>query len=168
MRRILRLILLVLTTIMALQLIVACAGQSSSEGNASPTQYSPATGRMGSLAGIPPESDIPSGGVIPNLAPMVDAAKLAGANTEAATVKTAARAYFTDHPSTTRMTSDDLQPPYISGMTKARYLISIPTFSILRVDSVPGGWSGMVFSLSQQKWVKGAADGDHDSDQDIP
>ena len=168
MRSFFRLLSLVLASAIVSQIIVACSGPRSPEGDIPTTQYNPATDRMGSLARIPPESDIPSGGLIPNLAPLVDAGKLAGANAEASTVKTAARSYYTDHPLATRMTSDELQPSYISGSTKARYQISIPTFSILRVDTVSGGWAGMVFSLSQQKWVKGTADGDHSSDQDIP
>jgi hypothetical protein len=51
---------------------------------------------------------------------------------------------------------------------KARYQLSLPTVSIARVDSLVGGWVGIVFSLSQQKWLQGSPDNNHENDQDVP
>ena len=135
---------------------------------ASSTQSNPASDRMGALAGIPAESNVPSGDVFPNLARFVEAGRVAGANLEASNIKMAARTFLVDHPAAPRLTSDDLQPSYISESPKSRYYISPMTVLITRVDSVAGGWADMVFSLSQQKWGKGIPDNDHDDDQDIP
>jgi hypothetical protein len=93
---------------------------------------------------------------------------LAAANLEAGTLQTAARTYLGDHPTTTRLTSDDLTSFYVSGPPKARYYLSLPSGLINRVDSVPGGWADIVFSLSQQKWGNGTPDNDHADDQDVP
>lgn len=158
---------LVITAVVsvALGLLGACSQVKSTQ--TSESQFNPATGRMGALAGIP-ESDVPSGGVIPNLAPAIDAGKKAAANIEASMMKTGARAYYVDHPSAIQISSDDLQPPYVSGQPKAKYRLDLPSQSIVRVESVAGGWVGIVFSLSQQKWIEGSPDNDHVNDQDVP
>ncbi len=144
------------------------SGCSSGGDQTPPSQYRPASERMGELAGIPAESEASPGGVVPNPAPFIGAGRLAAANSEATTVKTGARAYLSDHPSATALDSDSLQPPYVVGQLKAIYRIDPLTTMITRVGSVDGGWTGVVFSLSQQRWIAGAADGDHDRDQDIP
>ena len=146
----------------------AASGCSSGGDRAPTSQYNPASERMGALAGIPAESEASPGGVVPNPAPFIDAGRLAAANSEETMVKTGARAYLSDHPSATALDSDSLQPPYVVGRLKAIYRIDPMTTTIIRVDSVDGGWTGIVFSLSQQRWIAGAADGDHDKDQDIP
>jgi hypothetical protein len=147
---------------------VGCVRPATPEVGSATTGANPAGDRMGALAGIPRESDVPSGGVVPNLAPVVEAARLAGANTEAVSLRTAARAYLADHPATNRLGSDDLPPVYVSAPPKARYYLSLPSGLITRVDAVSNGWLDMVFSLSQQKWVKGIPDNDHAADQDVP
>ncbi len=149
-------------------LLAACSDSKSKQDGATESQYNPASERMGALAGIPGDSDVPSGGVVPNLAPVVEAGRLAAANAEASMVKTGTRAYVVDHPPGAKISSDELQPPYISGQLKANYRLDLPTQSVLMVESVPGGWEGIVFSLSQQKWVQGAPDNDHGNDQDVP
>jgi hypothetical protein len=149
-------------------LFITSSGCVSRGDHASPSQYSPASERMGALAGMPAESEASPGGVVPNPAPFIDAGTLAAANSEGTMVKTGARAYLSDHPSATFLDSDSLQPPYVVGRLKAIYVIDPLTTSITRVDTVDGGWTGIVFSLSQQRWTVGAADGDHDKDQDIP
>ena len=147
---------------------LTASGCSSRGDHGPPSQYSPASERMGALAGIPAESEASSGGVVPNPAPFIEAGRLAAANTEETTVKIGARAYLSDHPSATALDSDSLQPPYVVGQLKAVYRIDPMTIAITRVDSVDGGWTGIVFSLALQRWIAGAADGDHDKDQDIP
>ena len=154
------------TTVLAASVIIlgALAGCDADSAG----QHNPASGRVASLAGLPLESDSPPGGVAPNPAPFVDAGRLAAADAEAGNVKTASRTYMAVHPYAARLTSDDLQPGYLSGSLQARYYVSPATFRIIRVDAVGAGWQGIVFSLSQQKWVKGAPDSDHPGDQDIP
>jgi hypothetical protein len=144
-----------------------CAPPVSPAGSAAPTGVNPASGRMGALAGIPADSDVPAGGVVPNLAPLVEAGRLAAANSEAVNLKTAARTYLADHAAASRVTSDALNL-YLSGSSGARYDLSLPSGLITRVDVVPGGWLNIVFSLSQQKWAKGTPDNDHAADQDVP
>ncbi len=158
---------MITVTVVAIGLLAACSDGESTQG-AAESQYNPASDRMGALAGIPADSDVPSGGVIPNLAPVVEAGRLAAANTEAGMVKTGARAYLVDHPFAAKISSDELQPPYISGQLKANYRLVLATQWVLGVESVPGGWAGIVFSLSQQKWVQGIPDNDHGNDQDVP
>ncbi len=160
-------LILVPVTLVSVGSLASCSKSGSTNSRTAESQYNPAAGRMGALAGIP-ETDVPSGGVIPNLAPVVDAGKLAAANIEASAMKTGARAYFVDHPSAIQISSDDLQPPYVSGQPKATYTMNLLSQSIVRVESVTGGWSGIVFSLSQQKWVGGLPDNDHANDQDVP
>jgi hypothetical protein len=83
-------------------------------------------------------------------------------------VKVAARAYFVDHPSATAITSESVLQSYLSRPPQARYRISPATVSITAVCAVADGWREIVFSISQQKWVRGAPDMDHPDDQDIP
>lgn len=159
----------VLLTFAALATVAAaCAKPGRTDSAASATGLNPASQRMADLAGIPPETENPYGHVLPNPDPLLDAGRLAGANTEAATVQMAARAYLMANPAATLVTSDDLQPSLVSGLPRARYHISLTALLITRVDSVAGGWPDLAFSLSQQKWVRGTPDNDHDADQDIP
>ena len=148
--------------------IGGCGFPTAPNGGASATGANPAAGRMGALAGIPAESAIPSGGVVPNPAPFLEAGRLAGANTEVGSLRAAAPNYLADHPTATRLTSDDLVPTYVSAFPKSRYYLSLPSGFITRVDSLPGEWADIVFSLSQQKWGRGAPDNDHSDDQDVP
>ena len=141
-----------------------CNGTASSK---SPTLYNPASDRVNSMAGIPPESDTSSGGVIPNLVPVVDASRLAAANMEVGTVKTATRDYLIDNTIPYQLTSSDLGS-HINGTLKAKYYLDPNSILITRVDTISGGWMGMVFSLSQQKWIEGSADNNHPDDQDVP
>jgi hypothetical protein len=145
-----------------------CVRPATPEVGSATTGANAAADRMGALAGIPRESDIPSGVVVPNVAPVLEAARLAGANTEAGSLRTAARTYLADHPATTRLVSDDLTPLYVSAPPKAHYHLNLPSGLITRVDAVSSGWADMVFSLSQQKWEKGIPDNDHAADQDVP
>ena len=147
--------------------ITACNGTAPSKDKSSPNQYNPASDRINSMAGIPPESDTSSGGVVPNLVPIVDASRLAAANLEAGTVKTATRNYLVDHTVPYQLTSNDLEA-YIGGTLKAKYYLDPNIVLIIRVDISSGGWIGMVFSLSQQKWLEGSADNNHPEDQDVP
>ena len=98
---------------------------------------------------------------------MLDATKVAAANTEISTLKTLCRGYLADHPSLSSFTSDDLVILY-SGKPKAKYYFDRVTLLVTRVDMVSDGWADIVFSLSEQKWKKGAPDNNHGADQDIP
>ena len=162
MRKYLSQLQVLIVVILLFTVSVSCTGSKS------PTGANPATARMGALAGIPAESEVPSGGIIPNVLPMIDAAILAGANTEAVNIKTATRLYLTDHPAISYLTSDKLWPSYINDTSKAKYYLVPLTSLITRVDSVSGGWSNIVYSLAQQKWEAGMPDNDHEKDQDIP
>jgi len=133
-----------------------------------PAAMNPAFSRMGALAGIPPESDGPPVAVVPNLTPFIDAATVAAANTEANALKTAARVFLVDQPSSRTITSDDLGSQFAGGPPKARYSYDGSAARIAGVDAVPGGWRGIVFNLSTQSWQEGTADGDRNGDQDIP
>lgn len=119
-----------------------------------------------------PQANMPAPEVPPAAAPnpggIVQTSMVAAANLEASTMKTAAKAYLATHQGTLSFTSDELVSSYFSGTPKARYYFNGSTGSIVRVDSVPGGWTGIVFSLSRQKWVAGAPDNDHINDQDVP
>jgi hypothetical protein len=160
-------IFFLLVVILLIAGTVACTKDTSANTGKAPTQYNPASDRIDSLAGIPPESDHPSNGIIPNLVPIVGAGRLAAANLEAENIKTICRNYLADHTVLFQLTSDDLQP-YISGSLKAKYYMGPDSALITRVDIVTDGWIGMVFSLSRQKWIEGITDNDHPEDQDIP
>ncbi len=98
---------------------------------------------------------------------MIGSADLAAANTEAASMTTAARSYFTEKgffPST----SDYLIPIYFYKAPKAKYYFNTGTGLITRVDSMPGGWTNIAFSISKQAWIKGNADNNHSNDLDLP
>ncbi len=98
---------------------------------------------------------------------MVGAANTSAANTEASSLKAAARIYISEKPALTRLTSDDLAGLY-TGKPRARYYFNPTSLTVTRVDSMAGGWPNIVFSLANQKWVKGTPDNDHPDDQDIP
>lgn len=119
-----------------------------------------------------PQANMPAPQVPPAAAPnpgsFVESGKITAANLEASTMKIGAKAYLATHQGTLSVTSDELVPLYFSGTPKAKYYVNADTGSIVRVDSVPGGWTGIVFSLSQQRWVQGAPDNDHPNDQDVP
>jgi hypothetical protein len=160
MRYIIRFLVFILTLVFAI-IVASCTGSKLDDKNNS-------SERMEALAGIPPEAETNSNNIIPNVAPMISASVLVGANLEASTIRTAARVYFTDHPVDLSITSDNLFPLYINNPSKAKYHLSSKNMIITRVDSVSGGWSNIVFSLSQQKWVEGLPDTDHENDQDSP
>jgi hypothetical protein len=151
-----------LVLIMAVALVAVGCDNSGHQ-----TTYNPAKDRIESMANLPPETE-PPGGVMPNLVPMIDAATLAAANLEAVNVKTAARAYFVEHPSSPAFTSDLLGPTYTSGTLKAKYFLSTPSCSVIRVEIAANGWKGMVFSISRQKWTEGNPDNNHLNDGDVP
>jgi hypothetical protein len=130
------------------------------------TNGSAASDRMAALAGIPTE--VPSPAAAANPVPLVDAATLAAARTEAVTVRSLARAFMAERPSSRALTSSDLTSLYSGGPPKAKYYLDAAGMSIVRVDRVPDGWKGIVFSLSAQTWRDGTPDGDHAEDQDIP
>ena len=96
----------------------------------------------------------------------IGSANLAGANAEAATLKTAVNTYYS-HYGIYPAASSDLVPTYIT-MAKAKYYFNDSNGSVSRVDAISGGWSGMVFSLSAQTWTKGSPDNNHPDDLDIP
>jgi hypothetical protein len=162
MRKLLSHLQVLILILILVTVTVSCASSKFTSG------ANPATDRMGALAGIPAESEVPSGGIIPNVLPMIDAGILAGANTEAVNIKTASRLYLIDHPATSHLTSNELWPSYINAAPKAKYYLVPLTSLITRVDSVSGGWSNIVYSMAQQKWVAGTPDNDHENDQDIP
>jgi hypothetical protein len=112
-------------------------------------------------------SSVQTGEVTPILPNVIGSANLSEANAEAAIMKTAANAYFWDK-GTFPSTSYDLIPQYSSSVSKAKYYFNIIDGSITEVDSITGGWPGIVFSLSEQKWLKGSPDNNHPNDQDIP
>jgi hypothetical protein len=127
---------------------------------------SAASDRMAALAGIPTEA--PSPAAAANPVPLVDAATLAAARTEAVTVISLARAFMAEHPSSRAVTSSDLSSLYSGGPPKAKYYLDAAGMGIVRVDRVPDGWKGIVFGLSAQTWREGTPDGDHAEDQDTP
>jgi hypothetical protein len=153
------------TVVLMVVLILLASGCG---GKGPQTTYNPAKDRIESLANLPPETELPSGGVTPNLIPIIDAATLAAANLEAVNVKTAARAFYVEHPSSSVFSSDVLVPTYSSGTLKARYFLNTPGCSIVRVETTANGWKGMVFSISKQKWAEGSPNNDHPNDGDIP
>ena len=133
-----------------------------------------ASSAAGSGAGLPglapnmpaPESAVPSNIAEPNPGSFVGAGDVAAANLEAGSLGIAAKEYAASHPGIARFTSDELAGVYAGATTKAKYYFDT-SGSIGRVDSVPGGWTGIVFSLSQQRWIKGTPDNDHANDQDV-
>ncbi len=96
----------------------------------------------------------------------IDTATLAAANLEASRVKSMAIQHLVFESGSVMLTSDDLRQEG-TGVLKAWYRFD-RAGSITRADTIPGGWTGIVFSLSQQKWVRGTADNDHLADQDVP
>jgi hypothetical protein len=159
----LRNILRVLVPVLTLAIYsISCNGHASSD------SFNPATGRMAAQVGIPETTEGSSGGVLPNIKPMVEASIIAAANTETVNVKTAARTYLVDHPSISPLSSDALWPGYTNALPKARYRFDPVSLQITGVYSISGGWVNIVFSLSQQKWREGTPDNDHLEDQDIP
>jgi len=117
---------------------------------------------------IPEQFPGPPDLAVPNPGSILGSGNVAGANIEAGNLKIAANTYLADHKATLYLTSDDLVPSYLSAPARAKYYFSSTTGLITRVDSVSGGWAGIVFSLSEQKWIKGAPDNNHSDDQDIP
>jgi hypothetical protein len=95
----------------------------------------------------------------------IGSANVAGANTETANIKSVASTYLIEK-GTYPATSSDLIPKYFNKAINAKYYFNATT--IIRVDSLAGGWANIVFSLSQQSWIKGSPDNDHPNDQDIP
>jgi|WetSurMetagenome_2_1015567.scaffolds.fasta_scaffold00475_13 hypothetical protein len=103
------------------------------------------------------------GGLLPKV---IGAAEVAGANAELANLMTVANTCFS-HNGVFPSTSSELIPSFFKTL-KAEYYFDISSGSIIEVDSISGGWPNIVFSLSQQKWVKGTPDNNHSNDQDIP
>jgi len=98
---------------------------------------------LGIIAGI----------VIPSVGAFKTSGNLNAANSEKENVKTAATAYLADNDAWPG-TSDDLAS-YLTGTLKAKYTFDTTSGLISQVDSVVGGWTGVVFDVSDQKWVKG-------------
>jgi hypothetical protein len=103
------------------------------------------------------------GGLLPRV---IGSANVAAANAETANLKTATNNYYLQkgfYPDS----SFDLTS-LLNGTPKATYYFDRSIGLVNRVDSIDDGWINMVFSLSNQKWLKGTADDDHLNDQDIP
>ncbi len=118
----------------------------------------------GPQGNLPVDAELPSAAGF-NPPAFSASAQLAAANLEASRLKTAAVNYLATQPGSVMITSDQLMGP--GSPAKAWYRFDAAT-SITRVDSVPDGWIGIVFDLSQQKWVNGTPDNDHIADQDVP
>ena len=126
----------------------------------------PASGPLpGPQANLPVDSEIPATAGF-NPPAYVDTATVAAANLEAERLKTAAIAYFASHPDKVTASLDDLNPSD-AVTAKAWYRFDAAGL-VTRVDAVPNGWTGIVFSLSRQKWVKGSPDDSRLADQDVP
>jgi hypothetical protein len=150
---------------LALAGVVSCS-PSETPGPAVPVG-GPASDRMAALAGIPPESDAPPAIVVLNPAPLIDTATLSSANLEASVLKSLVRGFLAEHPGSRTVSSGDLRSLYSGGPPKAEYYFDAAAI-ITRVDSVSGGWDGIVFSLSGQSWRQGTPEGDRVGDQDVP
>ena len=88
------------------------------------------------------------------------------ANSEKENVRTAATAYLAD---TDNWPADStLLGSYLSGTLKAKYSFNTTTGFISQVDSVANGWTGVVFGVTAQKWVKGVNADPPAGTQDVP
>jgi hypothetical protein len=161
----LAIVLLVLFT----AFILSASGCAEPKASSAATESSnPAATRMAALAGIPPSDDLPPAAVMPNPAPFVDSATLAAANLEANTLKILIRGFLAEHPTSRTVASDEVSALYSGGPPRARYYFDPVSARIVAVDSVPGGWTGIVFSLQKQGWGAGSPDNDRAGDQDTP
>jgi len=105
--------------------------------------------------------------VVPNVASFMGVANIAAANTEILNVKTATNVYLADSGTAFPASSDNLtisgggSVNYLSGTPKAKYTFNTTNGLVTQVDALTpsGGWTDIVFDLSEQKWVKGADDG---------
>jgi hypothetical protein len=157
---------LLLFVVVLCVVFVGCTASTSPDSEAN---INPASDRMGAMAGIPADDDaVPGGGVVPDPAQFVYTARVTAANAEASGLRVAAHSYLADGGAASSLTSDELYPLYIRTLPNARYYLDPVTILISRVDAVPGGWIGIVFSLSEQKWRKGTSDKDRPDDQDAP
>jgi hypothetical protein len=156
----------IVTFIVIASLFVAFGGCLGSRESGDTTSSTP-DAEDGSLNPIIVVPNQPVNVPEPNPGAFIKSGNLAAANTEVTNVKTAARAYSVDNQEASHFTSDDLVPFYLNTSPKARYYFSSSTGLINRVDSVPGGWNNIVFSLSQQKWIQSIPDNNHPNDQDV-
>ncbi len=154
--RTVRALVWILPLMLAAVLLSALAGC----GAASPSTPSVLPGPQ---ANLPVDSELPTAAGF-NPPAYVDAATLAAANLEVERLRTAVVDYLTTHPGAATVSSDDLQE---STPIKALYRFNAGG-AVTRVDAVPDGSTGIVFSLSQQKWTRGTPDNDRPGDQDVP
>lgn len=91
--------------------------------------------------------------VLPNVGKMMGGATLNAANTEVASVKTAATAYMADHNGTWPETSADLADYLSGGVLKGTYTFD-STGLITNADPVPGGWQDVSWDSATQLWEK--------------
>jgi prepilin-type N-terminal cleavage/methylation domain-containing protein len=111
---------------------------------------------------------------IPNVTGFVVSGRVAGANTEVATIQTAVQSYAGEHNGVFPADSTDTQfLAFIAGNLGAKYYFNNGTGGrpndgkIWRVDAITGGWSEIVFDLTPQQWVRGSDDGTAPGTQDI-
>jgi prepilin-type N-terminal cleavage/methylation domain-containing protein len=88
--------------------------------------------------------------------PMVSGAlangKVAAANTEVASVQTAAQMYLVGHPSDDEVTSTELVPDELSVATKVEYTVSLPDFTITADPN--DEWDDTPMTFDGTKWSR--------------
>lgn len=169
MKKLLGFLVFILATTNLAIVLASCVKSVPQEPNAlAPSTPNPMTEGPGLMGQIPKQADIPPDAVVPNVGSVAGSGNIAGANVEVANLKAVAKAYLAENNVVFRFTSEDLVPSYVSLKVKAKYYFSSTTDLITRVDSVSSGWVDIVFSLHEQKWIKGIPDNNHPNDQDVP
>jgi general secretion pathway protein G len=103
--------------------------------------------------------------VIPSVGAFRTSGSLAGANSEKENVRTAALGYLADEDAWPA--DSDVLVDYLSGTLKAKYTFNTDSGFITQVDTTATPWSGVVFDIYLQKWVKGEDDDTAPGSQDI-
>jgi len=97
--------------------------------------------------------------VVPNVTRMLGVADVAAANTEAATVETAAVAYIAENNGVVPVpfTSEVLLtegPPYLTRLPKATYGLDTGGMILSATVLTEGGWTGIEWNPETHQWVK--------------
>ncbi len=92
--------------------------------------------------------------IIPNVSSFRTSGDLAAANKELAAVRTAADAYRSNQPDPDNgwpYDSNELHSAgYLSGLPRGHYVFNRTP----KIVEDPGGWPGLVFNLTGQKWER--------------
>jgi prepilin-type N-terminal cleavage/methylation domain-containing protein len=93
---------------------------------------------------------------IPNIMGFITSGKVAGANSECASLQTANQAYNSEHNGTFAAKLSDLTP-YYNGTLKAAYTYDADTGEVLTADAtITDGWGKVLdFNLTTQQWQRG-------------